>query len=76
MEYQGIYSSSCTIFLRERRQSVVLNGQVSTWINVTAGVPQYSILGPLLFSMYINVLSEGLSTNAKLFADIFIFRYS
>ena len=56
-------------FLSERRQRVVLNDQASTWINVTAGVPQGLILGPLLFLIYINDLSEGLSTNAKLFAD-------
>ena len=56
-------------FLSERRQRVVLNGKASTWTNVTAGVPQGSILGPLLFLIYIKDLSEGLSTNAKLFAD-------
>ena len=55
-------------FLSERRQRVVLNGQVFTWTNVTAGVPQGSILGPL-FLIFINDLPEGLSTNAKLFAD-------
>ena len=56
-------------FLNERKQRVILNGQVSTWKNVSAGVPQGSILGPLLFLIYINDLSDGLSTNAKLFAD-------
>ena len=56
-------------FLSERRKHVVLNGQASKWINVTAGVPQGSILCPLLFLIYMNDLSEGLSTNAKLFAD-------
>ena len=56
-------------FLNKRKQRVVLNGQFSTWKNVSAGVPQGSILGPLLFLIYINDLTEGLSTNAKLFAD-------
>ena len=56
-------------FLRNRKQRVALNGQSSSWTNVNAGVPQESILGPLLFISYINDLSDGLSSNAKLFAD-------
>ena len=35
-------------FLKDRKQRVVLNGQNSTWVNFEAGVPQGSILGPLL----------------------------
>ena len=58
-------------FLRNRKQRVTLNGQSSSWTNVNAGVPQGSILGPLLFLIYINDLPDGLSSNAKLFAEIF-----
>ena len=56
-------------FLRNRKQRVLLNGQVSDWSHVRATVPQASILALLLFLIYINDLSEGLSSNAKLFAD-------
>ena len=56
-------------FLSYRKQRVVLNGQHSSWNNVNAGVPQGSILGPLLFLIYINNLSNNLSSNCKLFAD-------
>ena len=56
-------------FLKDRKQRVVLNEQVSSWTGVNKGVPQGSILGPLLFLIYINDLADGLSPNAKLFAD-------
>ena len=58
-----------TDFLSFRKQQVVLNGQASPWVSIEAGVPQGSILGPLLFLIYINDLSDDLSTTAKLFAD-------
>ena len=48
---------------------IVLNGQVSTWNDVNAGVSQGAILGPLLFLIYVNDLSENLSSNFKLFSE-------
>ena len=56
-------------FLQNRKQRTVLNGQCSTWGNILAGVPQGSILGPLLFLVYINDLTANLKCNVKLFAD-------
>ena len=58
-----------TNLLEERKQRVILNGQRSSWTNVEAGVPQGSILGLLLFLIYINDLQENLVSNSKLFAD-------
>ena len=60
---------SVSDFLKDRTQRVTLNGQVSLSAGVNAGVPQGSILGPLLLLIYINDLADDLSSNAKLFAD-------
>ena len=58
-----------TDFLDNRIQRVILNGQYWSWAKVEAGVPQGSILGPLLFLIYINDLSDNLVSNPELFAD-------
>jgi hypothetical protein len=56
-------------FLNNRRQKVVLPGGSSSWKNVTSGVPQGSILGPILFLLYVNDLPDCVNSTAKLFAD-------
>ena len=56
-------------FLKDRRQRTVLNGQNSLWGDVSAGVPQGSILGPLFFLVYINDLAVDVKCSVKLFAD-------
>ena len=56
-------------YLTNRIQRVVLNGQASDWEKINSGVPQGSVLGPLLFLIYINDLTDGISSNMKLFAD-------
>ena len=55
--------------LSNRKQRVVFNGQTSSWAIITTGIPQGSILGPLLFLIYINNLPDGFTSIAKLFAD-------
>ena len=56
-------------FLTNRLQCVVLNGQFSEWTDLSSGVPQGSILGPLLFIMYVNDLVDQVNSFCKLFAD-------
>ena len=65
----GNLLSTLPDFLKLRKQMVVLNGQLSLWSNIETDVPQGSIFGPLLFLIYINDLSDGLTANARLFAD-------
>ena len=55
--------------LSNRFQRVVLNGKTSNWEKINAGVSQGSILGPLFFLIYINDLTDGISSIMKPFAD-------
>ena len=56
-------------YLSNRKQRVVLPGAVSNWASIHAGVPQESILGPLLFLLYINDIVHDIGSNIRLFAD-------
>jgi len=58
-----------TDFLHNRTQCVICGGATSKPINVTSGVPQGSVLGPLLFLVYINDISTNISSLCRLFAD-------
>ena len=56
-------------YLDNRKQRVLIRGQSSEWGRLEAGVPQGSVLGPLLFLVYINDLVDTITCNVKLFAD-------
>ncbi|MCG8047067.1 MAG: reverse transcriptase domain-containing protein, partial [Candidatus Thiodiazotropha endolucinida] len=56
-------------YLENRKQRVVLPGTASSWTSIKAGVPQGSILGPLLFLIYINDIVEDIHSSIRLFAD-------
>ena len=72
LKYYGITGQTHSwirAFLSSRYQSVCVNGTSSPPTSVLSGVPQGSVLGPVLFLLYINDISEGISSSIRLFAD-------
>jgi ribonucleases P/MRP protein subunit RPP40 len=68
----GIVDKRCNWiedWLKDRKQRVILLGANSDWIRVKSGVPQGSVLGPLLFLIYINNTDEGVTRGLLKFAD-------
>ncbi|CAM4652894.1 unnamed protein product [Caretta caretta] len=56
-------------WLKDREQKVGINGKFSEWRGVTGGVPQGSVVGPILFNLFINDLEKGVNSEVAKFAD-------
>ena len=72
LHYHGIgnHTLSCIgAFLSNRTQTTVVNGVLSSYVEVTSGVPQGSVLGPMLFLLYLSDINNAITSQIKLFAD-------
>ena len=65
----GKYHSWIRDFLSNRRQRVIVGNEKSEWEPVKSGIPQGSVLGPLMFVIFINDLPDAVSSTIKIFAD-------
>ena len=56
-------------WLTHRKQRVIVDGEISNWKSVLSWVPQGSVLGPILFLIYINAFKDDISSRVPKFAD-------
>ena len=66
---QGTIYDWLSIWLMQRTQRVVLDGFSSNYVKVESGVPQGTVLGPIMFLLYVNDTNVGISSSLRLFAD-------
>ena len=66
---RGTTHSWIKAFLSDRRQRVIVDGESSDWVPVQSGVPQGTVLGPMLFLAFINDLPKSVTSSVRLFAD-------
>ena len=69
MGVRGLLLEWLRLFLTGRKQRVVVNGSVSDWTPVGSGIPQGTVLGPVLFIVFVNDLPDCIESGCKLFAD-------
>ena len=72
LEFYGITADTLRwimALLTNRQQVVIVNGSRSSWMPVTSGVPQGSVIGPVLFLLYINDITSDIKSTMRLFAD-------
>ena len=56
-------------YLFNRKMCVCIEGHTSPWFDITAGVPQESIIGPLLFLLFVNDIENDIESDIHLYAD-------
>ena len=72
LHYYGIRNHTLSwigAFLSSRTQTTVVTGVHSSYVKVASGLPQGSVLGPMLFLLYINDINNAIKSQIKLFAD-------